>query len=938
MTRLRHQVTGKVVDVPAEALGHYLSLTLSRQGGPMFKALEPIPGFVERKDGIEATMVEPDRAHEVARRMFDPRFATSFQMGKNDPRHEAAKATLKARKDKARRAQQSSASGVFMDRARSVLTGGAYTALQDFIGGEDEKMRRMEAAQNHWIANGMGTIGGMIALGLMPIPGGAAGRAAGKLTGGAPAANVHNLFELSVAGAQGARAAVRRMGAARAVKAGSGAGADAIAGATLFGESIAGATAASAIAEIPLSMAVVSADIVDTDQEWSAQAVVADGLMLGGIGIGLGVLGGTIQGAFRAGIGASGFLAETGARALAGSVARNISNTNPTGGLWRNLAVQGSIAAGRRAGWHFRGTRQAAKIAGKADKAPVSKPLGWLMGDELETFARSEMTNRSLMLGLDPTSTAERLAHRAKILDTDLRKGPTRDLWDVTKTWLDKGNTFPKFWKEGYKKVVGPLRGATKFVERGKWQVPKGLIGSKFNSGLMGQNPTLVGGLNNVRRAIKDPDIAAIFDKRLAQIGGNDKKSFVATVSLHNDLIMDGSLAARAQVPKVAEALARATTNPELVRKALSDMDEFWKYASGVDTYLKANPKTITSPRFVQDLKHNVTRLNEIHEGLEKAGFLVSRKNKKPYSPKWGAATTSKHAEEAAARRMTDEAFEEGMEALIAMNRVRNMLAKDMTALVPPRFHGKTKLDMQLMQVDSMVNFKKRTMRAMKAAAQGGIAQGAGYFGVVQMVRELSADTKRQEFLERRALVLSVASGPEDAVAVVGKAVESFAQHDALLGTHVAQVMMAGAHYLHQQLPRSDYLNPDEFSMAEMEEWLDRSAALEDPVSVLAGAADGSVTPGQVEAIRTVFPSVYIDMVLDLVEFLNTHDGDIPYQAMLGFDTFTGGALGVLDEFSPYTPPYAQTPLQSQGLGAIGQQRFQQATAQATAAQKVGQL
>jgi hypothetical protein len=100
-----------------------------------------------------------------------------------------------------------------------------------------------------------------------------------------------------------------------------------------------------------------------------------------------------------------------------------------------------------------------------------------------------------------------------------------------------------------------------------------------------------------------------------------------------------------------------------------------------------------------------------------------------------------------------------------------------------------------------------------------------------------------------------------------------------------------------------------------------------------------------VDAIRTVYPELYSDMVLDIVEFMQTRDWDKLNEAQrLGLDTFTGGALGVLQTYGPMPGPlFAQTPMQQQALGKNTQQSspqmaHQQSQMNSTGGQKVSGL
>ena len=106
-----------------------------------------------------------------------------------------------------------------------------------------------------------------------------------------------------------------------------------------------------------------------------------------------------------------------------------------------------------------------------------------------------------------------------------------------------------------------------------------------------------------------------------------------------------------------------------------------------------------------------------------------------------------------------------------------------------------------------------------------------------------------------------------------------------------------------------------------METFLEISAALGDPAGVVATCADGSCTLEATSAIQTVYPALYTDMTLDLTEWLHgKRETQLPFETLIGLDTFLGGALGVLDSHNPMQPLGAQTPAQQQALGLNLQQ------------------
>jgi hypothetical protein len=138
-------------------------------------------------------------------------------------------------------------------------------------------------------------------------------------------------------------------------------------------------------------------------------------------------------------------------------------------------------------------------------------------------------------------------------------------------------------------------------------------------------------------------------------------------------------------------------------------------------------------------------------------------------------------------------------------------------------------------------------------------------------------------------------------------------------------------------------IGSEDFSGAEIENFLEAVGAATEPISVLASAVDGSTSSQAVDAIRAIYPQLYVDMVLDVAAFVNEHGHKLDHAQLLGLDTFTGGALGYSDGPAPnltLQPPYFQTTGAAMSAGALGgpenrRMNYQQT---ATPAQKLGQF
>jgi hypothetical protein len=251
------------------------------------------------------------------------------------------------------------------------------------------------------------------------------------------------------------------------------------------------------------------------------------------------------------------------------------------------------------------------------------------------------------------------------------------------------------------------------------------------------------------------------------------------------------------------------------------------------------------------------------------------------------------------------------------------------------------------MQVSALSDFKKDTGAALRYLWAAGGTRGAVSFSGVLGYRSMNAEAKKEHFVEAREIVLAGASSPERMMASIAESAGQLAAVDMQLAASYSLTLATAQGYLLQQMPRSSdpLIGPEDYSMQEVDSYLETIGALESPASVLASAKDGSVSVEAVDAIRTVYPELYTDMILDIVEFMQTRDWDKLNEAQrLGLDTFTGGALGVLQTYGPMPGPlFAQTPMQQQALGKNTQQSspqmaHQQSQMNSTGGQKVSGL
>ena len=918
--RLRNTVTGASVFVSPGALRSHLGTTIPGTGAYLFEATGRLPGFITDRDGTPtATFIEAADANDVAMRMFTPGYKYSFATGKKDPRWSAARKADQA-KLKRQIAGAESGVGVAASRALSVGSFGAYNKAEDFFGGEGSEEARRERLDSHYWSKLGGTLTGFALLGMVPVPG------AGKMGGflgrggvkGEAAVNVHNLFEIGTASAQGARAIVERGGGG------------------VFAKSLAGTVGGAVIPEAAMSLALASADIVDSDKDWSVQAVLADAGPMFAWGMGLAAGGGAllagVRGVKAAGKGGLNKVAAFGMGTFARRGGQQVGNTGrslhpATSAVKQSMAWEAFHWLNRRTG-----------------KKTVSPTARFLSGNHLDDYIQTAQTTGEAVrqMGLYLHKADDTLYKSVNKVSQNLTDDFLSEHAQVILEQIKSGN-MRKAWNE-VKQAAGAMRGSETGFKNIRWRVPEKL---KYNStfqddvfnGFREASEAVGAGNRKLSRELLDAGVAA--GKK------NSDGAFVDVLNARSKLVQEG--APSSAIASLDAALVRGTNGGQDLANTLKQMDELHIGTRAAGRFMREIEKVgdhgFNNPEFLQNMRATSYRISRSHTALENGGLVIAEAGDTTFSPKWGAGTTYGHGVDKAGRALKGKKgkvqtdIDAGMGALINMNRMRDSLMENAAPMFPP----KVKLNHEQMletQLRSVIDFKTRMGRTLHAAVSGGGLTAAHTFtGVVHYRQLATQDEKREAFAINREILMQNAASPEQMLAASAVTSEAFAQFDLETATKYSQALMASGMYLMQQMPKSDEVGIDEFSSAEMEVWLERVGALEDPISVIASAADGSVTPEAVEAIRTVYPSLYTDMVLDIVQYLSEYPNEISNSTMIGLDTFTGGALGVLDSRNGVQPPFAQTQMQAQSLGAIGpMQRQQQNAVNSTPGQKLGAL
>jgi len=426
--------------------------------------------------------------------------------------------------------------------------------------------------------------------------------------------------------------------------------------------------------------------------------------------------------------------------------------------------------------------------------------------------------------------------------------------------------------------------------------------------------------------------------KRLLNVSlpKNRAKAFNEALQLRRSLSDTGKI-------HVAKALRGVVDG-----KTASKLDDILAQADGLDVFRGAvddltarlgKPKGLRSLEELEDLRAATQGMGGSYRGLKGEGVVQNESVMKKFFDGDELRSSLK------IENKFDD-FGKSIEALGRANRAYKELMFDASPLIAAK-RPMSQAEILESQLRTVISTKKRIWEAFKyIATKGGGGRHTFAFTGVMLYRNMNTMLEKQEaFAVHRRALLETASSTGSLQAAVGRATENVAAHDMELGINFAETLVTGNSYLLQQLPRSDdqMVGAMDFSGAEIENFLEAVGAISDPISVLATAADGSVTGQAIDAIRTVYPDLYAEMLVDMAEFLENNRGEIGHAQMLGLDAFAGGALGYTDGPAPnltFQPPYYQTTGAAQAVGATGgpEHRRMDIQQNTTPAQKVGAM
>jgi hypothetical protein len=226
----------------------------------------------------------------------------------------------------------------------------------------------------------------------------------------------------------------------------------------------------------------------------------------------------------------------------------------------------------------------------------------------------------------------------------------------------------------------------------------------------------------------------------------------------------------------------------------------------------------------------------------------------------------------------------------------------------------KTALSKGVLVVQKAIKASGVTLRY---ATRAGQAANAAYY-----------QERREQYQQITEEIQLLASNPQVMIDRMSQATMGLEQLSPTLAAHTTMTSVAAVQYLAANIPPTlrDPLLPTQYayppSIEEINEFLNRYTALEDPIGVYESVASGLVTAEGAEAVRTVMPQMHAYMTQTMMTEVAEHvanGGTVSQSFRQSASIFLGAPI------DPYQDPQFQASLQP---GAMGYQTNNQAQSQ----------
>lgn len=209
------------------------------------------------------------------------------------------------------------------------------------------------------------------------------------------------------------------------------------------------------------------------------------------------------------------------------------------------------------------------------------------------------------------------------------------------------------------------------------------------------------------------------------------------------------------------------------------------------------------------------------------------------------------------------------------------------------RERGNTLAALALDRVSAIGGIQRATM-AVDREIDRGVARVAGSTDRVLPQLKASTSAELSSFARRAKAVASAASDAEAHIANVANAVSPLSQAAPNVVNAFQRAAIRASTFLARAIPQPppQGLIPShekyEPSDTEKQAFNEKYEAVNDPASVLSHTHDGTVTPNEVTALRTVHPELYQEMSQKLIAELQKSKEGVPYDRQIAISTFLG--------------------------------------------------
>jgi methylphosphotriester-DNA--protein-cysteine methyltransferase len=201
-------------------------------------------------------------------------------------------------------------------------------------------------------------------------------------------------------------------------------------------------------------------------------------------------------------------------------------------------------------------------------------------------------------------------------------------------------------------------------------------------------------------------------------------------------------------------------------------------------------------------------------------------------------------------------------------------------------------------RMDGGVDRIRRVLESGRFASAGAIASSSVRTAArVVIGLRGTPEQRRAEYQAVAHQVRTMALDPDALGAQLGGTVAPVAEASPQLADGMTATAVRGVQYLASTLPAADtpalfdggaIMGQLEPSQWEVDAFLRRFEAVEDPLSILDRAADGSLHVEHREAVQAVYPEIYADMQARLTEVIGQLDTRPPYDVRLQLGTLMG--------------------------------------------------